>query len=67
MDHVILHQPGGERILSLRDYIALATRLPQADWPPVHCIACGRPVSPPFPSRRPPGQFGGGLPSECSH
>lgn len=46
MDHVILHQPGGERILSLWDYTALTTGLSQADWPPVHCIACGRRVYP---------------------
>ena len=46
MDHVILHQPGGERILSLRDYAALTADRPQADWPLVHCIACGRLVYP---------------------
>lgn len=46
MNHAILHQPGGERIITLRDYATLTADLMQPDWPAVHCIACGRPVYP---------------------
>lgn len=55
MNHVILHQPGGECIFSLREYAAFTTGLPQADWPPVYCIACGRPVYPCGVRRAPAG------------
>lgn len=46
MYHVILRQPEGDRILSLRDYAALTAGLAADRWPAVHCIACGRPVYP---------------------
>ena len=46
MNHVILRQPEGERILSLRDYATLTAGRQQADWPRIHCIACGRQVYP---------------------
>lgn len=55
MDHVILRQPGEERILSLRDYTALTAGRPKADWPLIHCIACGQLVYPCGVQRAPAG------------
>lgn len=46
MQHVILHHPGGERIITLREYAALTADQTPADWPAVYCIACGRQAHP---------------------